>query len=175
MGTARAPFKSRTLEKSLSPLAPSTSTSRWAQVDSQPSDGAFQQLPSLSSPFFMMIYELLYWILYSIRESHLTYVRFSYYFFVMKVPRATKLCRIVQKACRHTLIAKTPFRLSVPKVRFLLATLTYIYTLSNVYLNKIVSLVLSQTPSVSHQAWIVSLPFQQEAVTGHPARRKADY
>ena len=28
MGTARAPFKSRTLEKSLSPLAPSTSTFR---------------------------------------------------------------------------------------------------------------------------------------------------
>ena len=41
------------------------------------------------------------------------------------MPRATKLRRIVQKACRYTLIAKTPFRLSVPKVRFLLATLTY--------------------------------------------------
>ena len=48
MGTARAPFKSRTLEKSLSPLAPSTSTFRWVQVDSQPSDGTFQQVPSLS-------------------------------------------------------------------------------------------------------------------------------
>ena len=34
MGTAKVPFKSLTLEKSLSPLAPSTSTSRWVQVDS---------------------------------------------------------------------------------------------------------------------------------------------
>ena len=125
MGTARGPFKSRTLEKSLSPVVPSTSISRWAQVDSQPSDGTFQQVPSLSSPFFMMVYELLYWILYSIRKSYLTYVRFSYYFFVTEVPRVTKLRRIVQKACRYTLIGKTPFRLSVPKVQFLLATLTY--------------------------------------------------
>ena len=39
--------------------------------------------------------------------------------------RATKPRRIVQKACRYTLIAKNPFRLSVPKVRFLLATLTH--------------------------------------------------
>ena len=42
MGTARAPFTSCTLDKSPSPLAPSTSTSRWAQVDSQASDDAFQ-------------------------------------------------------------------------------------------------------------------------------------
>ena len=44
-----------------------------------------------------------------------------------KVPRATKLRRVVQKACRYTLISKNPFRLSLPKVRFLLATLTYTY------------------------------------------------
>ena len=61
----------------------------------------------------------------SYTESYLTYVRFRYYFSVTEVPRATKFRRIVQKACRYTLIAKTPFRLSVPKVRFLLATLTY--------------------------------------------------
>ena len=40
MGTASAPFESRTLEKSFSSLASSTSTSRWVQVDFEPSDGS---------------------------------------------------------------------------------------------------------------------------------------
>ena len=51
------------------------------------------------------------------------------------MPRATKLRRIVQKVCRYTLIAKNPFRLSVPMVRFLLATLTYTYKCSTVSIN----------------------------------------
>ena len=116
MGTARAPFKSRTLEKSLSPLLVLP-----GERKSIPSP-----LTALFSKFHPCRRHFLYRILYSIRESHLTYVRFSNNFFVTEVPRATKLRRIVQKACRYTLISKNPFRLSVPKVRFLLATLTYI-------------------------------------------------
>ena len=50
------------------------------------------------------------------------------------MPRATKLRRIVEKACRYTLIAKTPFCLSVPNVRFLLATHIYIYIYTIIYL-----------------------------------------
>ena len=49
----------------------------------------------------------------------------------MEASNAAKLCRIAQKACRYTLIAKNSFRLCVPKVRFLLATLTYIATVDN--------------------------------------------
>ena len=55
MSTARVPFKSRALKKSLSPLAPSTSTSRWAQVESQSSDGTFQQVPSNSMKTYFAI------------------------------------------------------------------------------------------------------------------------
>ncbi len=47
-------------------------------------------------------------------NRYLPYVRFSYYFFVTEVPRATKLRRVVQKASRYTLISKSPFCLSVP-------------------------------------------------------------
>ena len=38
----------------------------------------------------------------------------------------------------------------------------------------IVSLSMSLVPSVPHQAGIVTLPFQQEAATGHPVRENSE-
>ena len=80
---------------------------------------------ALFSKFHLCRRHFLWWYTTCILNLAEYYVRFSDCFFVTEVPRATKLRRIVQKACRYTLIAKNPFRLSVPKVRFLLATLTH--------------------------------------------------
>ena len=125
MGTARAPFKSRTYGRNLSAL--------YLPLLVLP--GERKSIPSpltaLFSKFHLCRRHFLRWYTNCYTESYLMYVRFRYYFSVTEVPRATKLRRLVQKACRYTLIAKTPFRLSVPKVRFLLATLTYIYTHTN--------------------------------------------
>ena len=47
------------------------------------------------------------------------------------------------------------------------------YTIYNMF-DYIVSLSMRLAPSVPHQAGIATLPFQQEAATGHPVRENSE-
>ena len=88
----------------------------------------FNKVPSLSPPFLSRAgwYTTCYTEFRILFASHcqrtFTFATISP---VAEARRATKLHRTMQKAYRYPLIAKSQFRLTVPKVRFLLATLTY--------------------------------------------------